>query len=454
MFENLTEKLGRTLKNLAGMGALSEKNMAAPFKEVKEALIEADVALPVVDYFITDLKQHCLGQTIPKGLAPEQFLIKQVNEALVQLMGAANESLDLKAPAPVVILMAGLQGVGKTTMVGKLAKRLKEQEKRSVMVASCDVYRPAAIKQLQVLAEEVGVLFFETDERDPEKIARAAVQAARRANCDVLLLDTAGRSEIDGKMMDEIKILHQAVSPTETLFVVDSMTGQSAANTAKAFHDALPLTGVILTKVDGDARGGAALSVRHITGKPIKFLGVGEKLDALELFHPDRLASRILGMGDMLSLIETIEQKVDQEKANKIAQKIQKGRFDLEDFKAQLIEMENMGGMMGLMDKLPGMGSLPEAMKNKLVQDQSTVKMIALIDSMTLTERRRPDLVKNKGSRKRRIVNGSGTTVPDLNRLLKQFVQMQKMMKKFKNKAGMMKMMQGLQERLPPGLFG
>ena len=349
--------------------------------------------------------------------------------------------------------MAGLQGAGKTTSVAKLAKFLKERQKKKVLVVSADVYRPAAIKQLETLARDIGVEFFPSStEQKPIAIAEAAITHARKQFFDVLIVDTAGRLHVDNEMMDEIKELHQAIRPIETLFVVDAMTGQDAANTAKAFSEALPLTGVILTKADGDARGGAALSVRHITGSPIKFIGIGEKTDALEPFHPERIASRILGMGDVLSLIEEMERKVDKDKAAKLAQKVQKGKgFDLEDFRDQLAQMRNMGGMMGMLDKLPGVAGLSEELKGK-VDDKLTHRMEAIISSMTPAERRNPDIIK--GSRKRRIAAGSGVQIQDVNRLLKQFDQMQRMMKQISGKGGLRKLMSGMKGMMPPGGFG
>lgn len=365
-------------------------------------------------------------------------------------MGEANEALNLAAQPPAVVLMAGLQGAGKTTSVGKLARFLKERHKKKVMVVSADVYRPAAIKQLETLANEVGVAFHPSDiSQDPVAIAKSAIDAAKKGFYDVLLLDTAGRLHVDGEMMQEIQRLHSAVNPVETLFVVDAMTGQDAANTAKAFHEALPLTGVILTKVDGDARGGAALSIRTITGKPIKFLGMGEKSDALEPFHPDRVASRILGMGDVLSLIEEVERTVDKDKAAKLAEKVKKGKgFDLEDFREQLEQMNNMGGMMGMLTKLPGMGQISEQIKGQM-DDKMTKRLGAIISSMTPGERRTPDIIK--GARKRRIAAGAGVEVHEVNKLLKQFTQMQKMMKKMSGKGGMMKMMRSMKGMMPPG---
>ncbi|NVJ61768.1 MAG: signal recognition particle protein [Gammaproteobacteria bacterium] len=451
MFDNLSERLSRTLKAISGKGRITEDNIKETLREVRMALLEADVALPVVKDFIEAIKSRALGQEVSTSLSPGQAFIKIVNDELVKAMGAANDALDLAAQPPAVILMAGLQGAGKTTSTGKLAKYLAEREKKSVLVVSADVYRPAAIKQLETVAGQVGAEFFPSStEQKPIDIANAAIQHAKKSFKDVVIVDTAGRLAVDDAMMEEIKSLHKAISPVETLFVVDSMTGQDAANTAKAFNDALALTGVILTKADGDARGGAALSIRHITGKPIKFLGMGEKLDALEPFHPDRVASRILGMGDVLSLIEEVERKVDKKKAEKLAKKVIKGKgFDLEDFREQLVQMKNMGGMAGLMDKLPGMGQIPEAAKAQMMNDKPTIQMEAIINSMTQHERAHPDLIK--GSRKRRIAAGSGTQIQDVNRLLKQFKQMQKMMKKMKGKGGMMKMMRGMKGMMPPG---
>jgi signal recognition particle subunit SRP54 len=450
MFENLSERLGRTLKNLRGQGRLSEDNIKDTLREVRMALLEADVALPVVKDFIERVREGAIGQEVLQSLTPGQALVKVVHDELVHLMGDANDELQLNVQPPAVVLMAGLQGSGKTTSTAKLARWLKERRKKSVMVASCDVYRPAAIEQLRTLAGEVDVAFFPSSpDQDPVAIARAALDAARRQHVDVLIVDTAGRLHIDADMMQEIQRLHAAVDPVETLFVVDSMTGQDAANTARAFHEALPLTGVVLTKTDGDARGGAALSIRAITGKPIKFLGVGEKTAALEPFHPDRLASRILGMGDVLSLVEEAHHKVDQDKAAKLARKLQKGKgFDLEDFRDQLQQMLSMGGMASLMDKLPGVANLPKGVKAQ-ANDRELHRMVAMINSMTAQERRHPDIIK--ASRRKRIAAGSGTQVQDLNKLLKQFTQMQKMMKKM-SKGGMAKMMRGLQGRLPTGL--
>ena len=451
MFDGLTERLSKTVKNLRGLGRLSEDNIKDTLREVRMALLEADVALPVVKDFVEQVKERAIGKEVIESISPGQAFIKIVNDELVMLMGEKNDSLDLTVQPPAVILMAGLQGSGKTTSVAKLSRLLKQQ-KKSVLVTSADVYRPAAIEQLATLAKEVDVEFFPSDiSQDPVEIGKNAIAHARKRHLDVVIVDTAGRLHIDDEMMGEIKRLHAAINPIETLFVVDSMTGQDAANTAKAFNEALELTGVILTKTDGDARGGAALSIRQITGKPIKFMGVGEKIDALEAFHPDRLASRILGMGDILSLVEDAQQKVDHKKANRLVKKLKKGKnFDLEDFRDQILQMKKMGGMASLMDKLPGVGAVPQQVKDQ-VNDKELVKIEAMINSMTRGERKRPDLIK--GSRKKRITCGSGTQIQDLNRLLKQFKQMQKMMKKMAG-GGMKNMMRNLQGRMPPGMGG
>jgi signal recognition particle subunit SRP54 len=449
MFDNLTERLQGTVKRLRGQARITEDNVQDTLREVRMALLEADVALPVVREFVSRVKERALGQEVLGSLTPGQALIKIVNDELIAVMGQANEALQLKVQPPAVILMAGLQGSGKTTTTAKLARLLKERHKKNVAVVSCDVYRPAAIHQLETLAGEVGVEFIpSTAGEDPVAIAARALEQARKRFLDVLIVDTAGRLHVDADMMAEIQRLHTAVSPVETLFVVDSMTGQDAANTAKAFNDALPLTGVVLTKADGDARGGAALSVRQITGKPIKFLGMGEKTGALEPFHPERVASRILGMGDVLSLVEEATRQVDQTKAAKLAKKLKTGKgFNLEDLREQLSQMQKMGGMASLMDKLPGMGQIPEAAKNQ-ASDRDVRRMIAIINSMTPGERRHPDLIK--GSRKRRIAAGSGTQVQDVNRLLKQHMQMSKAMKQF-SKGGMGKLMRAMKGRMPGG---
>ncbi|WP_432471829.1 signal recognition particle protein [Amphritea sp. HPY] len=453
MFENLTDRLSKTLKSVTGQAKLTEDNIKGTLREVRMALLEADVALPVVKEFINNVKERAVGTEVSKSLSPGQVFVKIVQQELEKVMGEANEGLNLAAQPPAVVMMAGLQGAGKTTSVAKLSRFLREREKKKVLVVSADVYRPAAIKQLETLAAEVEVDFFpSTAEQKPIDIVNDAINHAKVKHFDVLIVDTAGRLHVDSGMMDEIKDLHAAVNPVETLFVVDAMTGQDAANTAKAFNDVLPLTGVVLTKTDGDARGGAALSVRQITGKPIKFLGVGEKVDALEPFHPDRVASRILGMGDVLSLIEEVEHKVDKKKAEKLAKKVKKGKgFDLEDFRDQLQQMQNMGGMSSLMDKLPGMGQMGQAMQgaNMANAEKGFNQMEAIINSMTPHERKRPDVIS--GSRKKRIASGSGTQIQDINRLLKQHKQMQKMMKKFSTKGGMQKMMRGMKGMMPGG---
>ncbi len=442
MFDTLSERLSGTFRKLTGKAVLSEENIQDALREVRRALLEADVALAVVKDFTDRVSLRAVGQEVSKSLSPGQAFIKIVQAELEAVMGNANSELDLKAAPPAVILMAGLQGAGKTTSVGKLSRYLKQTAKKSVMVVSADVYRPAAIKQLQTLAAEVEVEFFDSNEQQkPAAIVSAALVEAKRKFIDVLIVDTAGRLAVDSEMMAEIGDLHALLKPVETLFVVDAMTGQDAATTAKAFNDALPLTGVILTKADGDARGGAALSVRHITGKPIKFIGMGEKSDALEPFYPDRIASRILGMGDVLSLIEEAERKVDKAQAEKLANKIKKGKgFDLEDFREQLKQMQNMGGVASIMDKLPGMGALPPGAA-KMVDDSKFKRMESIINSMTPRERRNPDVLN--GSRKRRITQGSGTQIQDLNQLLKQHKQMQKVMKKLKG-GNMANMMGGL----------
>jgi signal recognition particle subunit SRP54 len=457
MFESLIQRLSSTIERLRGRARLTEANIRESLREVRIALLEADVALPVVQALIQRVQVRAVGQEVLKSLTPGQALVKVVRDELTAVMGTANADLNLSAAPPAVVLMAGLQGAGKTTTVAKLAKFLKDRKKKKVMVVSCDVYRPAAIEQLRLLAEQVGVLFHPSaGDQSPVAIARSAVDAAKKNFADVLLVDTAGRLAIDAQMMDEIKALHAALDPVETLFVVDAMTGQDAANTAKAFAEALPLTGVILTKTDGDARGGAALSVRYVTGRPIKFIGVSEKPDGLDAFYPDRIAQRILGMGDVLSLVEQVEQNVDKEKAAKLAEKVMKGkRFDMNDMRDQLSQMLNMGGLASLMDKLPGVGNLPDSVKSK-VNDREIHRMVAIINSMTKKERRHPDLLN--GSRKARVARGSGTQPADVNRLLKQYMQMEKMMSKMANGGikGLMRQLGGAMKGmggggLPPG---
>lgn len=451
MFEQLSDRLQGTIKRLRGQARLTEENIADAMREVRIALLEADVSLPVVKQFIAAVKEKALGVDVSKSLNPGQMVVKIVNQELVAMMGEHNDALDLAQQPPAVILMAGLQGAGKTTTVAKLAHRLKTQENKRVMVTSADIYRPAAIEQLKSLAQSVDVEFFPSSaNQSAVEIANGALTAARNNVMDVLIIDTAGRLHVDGELMTEIQAVHKAVSPIETLFVVDSMTGQDAVNSAKAFDEALPLTGVVLTKTDGDARGGAALSLRQVTGKPIKFLGVSEKIDGLEAFHPDRVASRILGMGDVLTLIEEAEQKIDKQQAEKLAKKLKKGKgFDLEDYRDQIQQMDKLGGLQSMMDKLPGMGNLniPQNALGSMTGELG--KNVAIINSMTPQERQFPALIK--GSRRKRIAAGSGTQVQDVNRLLKQFTQMQKMMKKMGSKGKMAKMMRGMGGKMPPG---
>lgn len=453
MFENLTDRLTKTLRNITGQGRLTEDNIKDTLREVRMALLEADVALPVIKDFINEVKTKALGTEVSTALNPGQEFIKIVFDELKSVMGEENSSLDLNSQPPSVILMAGLQGAGKTTSTAKLALFLKERQKKKVMLVSTDVYRPAAIEQLKTLACDVGVEFFASStEENPVDIANKALKQAKLSFMDVLIVDTAGRLHVDEDMMKEIKELHAAVNPIETLFVVDAMTGQDAANTAKAFSEALPLTGVILTKIDGDARGGAALSVRRITGKPIKFLGAGEKIEALEPFHPDRMASRILDMGDVLTLVEELQRKVDTKKAEKMAEKFKKGKgFDLEDFREQIGQLRNMGGMMGMLDKLPGINSIPDEIKDKM-NDKEIYRKEAIINSMTPKERRKPEIIK--GSRKKRIAEGSGVDISEVNKLLKEFDQMQKMMKRLQAKGGMRRLIGAMKGMVPPGYFG
>ncbi|MBT4493956.1 MAG: signal recognition particle protein [Gammaproteobacteria bacterium] len=443
MFESLTSRLGKTLSSLSGKSKLTEDNLQEALREVRVALLEADVALSVVKDFVDRVKNRALGTEVTASLSPGQVFVKIVNDELTTIMGEGEGALNLAVQPPAVILMAGLQGSGKTTSTAKLGYWLKNRDKKSVMVASTDVYRPAAMEQLQTLADQAGLSFFESStDQKPIDIAKGALEAAKNKFADVLIIDTAGRLHVDEDMMAEIRELHEFLAPTETLFVVDALTGQDAANTAKAFGEVLPLSGVILTKADGDSRGGAALSVRSVTGKPIKFMGTGETIEALDAFYPDRIASRILGMGDVLSLIEEAEQKVDKKKAKRLARKISKGKkFDLEDFRDQIQQMNNMGGMASMMDKLPGMGQMAKAAQEKM-SDKVFVQMEAIINSMTPGERQYPDVIN--GSRKKRIASGSGTQIQDINRLLKQHKQMQKMMKKLGKKGGMTNMMRGM----------
>lgn len=448
MLDNLTNRFSNVLKNIRGQAKLTEDNIKDALREVRLALLEADVALPVVKEFINNVKEKALGQEIAGSLTPAQAFIGVVNNALIELMGKENSTLNLAVSPPAVILMAGLQGAGKTTTVGKLSRLLKNNQKKKILVVSADVYRPAAIEQLKLLAEQVGVDFFPSNTgQQPVEIAKAAVDHAKRHFYDVLMVDTAGRLAIDEEMMNEIKALHAAVNPVETLFVVDAMLGQDAVNTAQAFNEALPLTGVILTKMDGDSRGGAALSVRQVTGKSIKFIGVGEKISGLEPFYPDRIASRILGMGDVLSLIEDVQKGIDEEAAAKMAKKLNKGKgFDLNDFKEQIQQMRNMGGLENLMSKMPGELSQLSKQIPEGTAEKAMGHVEAIINSMTPKERANPTLIK--ASRKRRIAEGSGTSVQEVNKMLKQFEQSQQMMKMFSGK-GMAKLM-----RMAKGMKG
>jgi signal recognition particle subunit SRP54 len=447
VFDNLTQRLARVMKTLRGEARITEANVQDALREVRVALLEADVALPIARDFIARVRDQAMGQDVIGSLTPGQAVVGVVHRELVRLMGERNDALALATRPPAVILMAGLQGSGKTTTSGKLAKWLREQQRKKVLLVSCDVYRPAAIEQLKTLAGQVDVDFFPASANDkPLDIARAALEFARTHYHDVMIVDTAGRLGIDEAMMTEIHALHGALDPAETLFVVDAMQGQDAVNTAKAFADALPLTGVVLTKLDGDARGGAALSVRQVTGKPIKFAGVGEKLNGLEPFHPDRMASRILGMGDVLSLIEDVQRGVDREQAEKLAKKVKSGKgFDLEDFKEQIGQMKRMGGLAGLADKLPG--NLAQFAQSAPQMDDKVIRRIeGIINSMTPGERSKPELIK--ASRKRRIASGAGVSVQEVNRLLNQFEQTQKMMKMMA-KGGLTKMMRSMKGMFP-----
>ncbi len=452
MFDNLSGRLSDAARKLTGKGRLTDANIKDTLRQVRLALLEADVALPVVKSFIERIRERAVGEEVSRSLTPGQELVKIIHAELVTLLGSTTAPLDLRAQPPVVVFLAGLQGAGKTTTAAKLARRLLEQEKKRVAMVSVDVHRPAAILQLQTLAGEVGATFIESDSsEDPRNIVDRALDESRRTHVDVLLVDTAGRLHVDDRMMDEVVDVHQRANPHETLFVIDSMAGQDAVNAARTFNERLPLTGVILTKADGDAKGGVALSVSEVTGKPIRFLGVGEKTDALEVFHPDRMASRILGMGDVLTLVEEIEGKVSREKADKLAGKLKKGKgFDLADMRDQFEQMMNMGGMAAMLEKLPLPGGVNTAALKDSANDQQLRRQVAIINSMTPQERRFPKTIN--GSRKRRIAMGSGLQVQDVNRLLKQHQQMERMMKKM-SRGGMKKMMRGMPGgRLPPGL--
>jgi signal recognition particle subunit SRP54 len=451
MFNNLTNRLSQTINKLRGLGRLTEDNIQSTLRDIRSALLEADVALPVVKDFIEHIREKALGQKVVGNVRPGEALVKVVQDELIHLLGDEQAEINLNAKTPIVILMAGLQGSGKTTTVAKLARWLKEDKQKSVMVTSADIYRPAAIQQLETLAKQIDVNFFPSQaEQKPTAIATAAIKQAQTQFIDVVIIDTAGRLHIDEQLMQEIRDISAAAEPTETLLVVDSMMGQDAANVAKTFNDALSLTGIILTKTDGDARGGAALSMRMITQRPIKFVGVGEKIDALEPFHPNRMASRILGMGDIVSLVEEAQRKVDQQQAEKIAKKLKKGKqFDFDDFLGQIQQLKKMGGMQSLVSKLPGVSQLPKG-ASALMDDKLIVKMEAIVHSMTLKERRFPTLIN--GSRKRRIADGSGNTIQDVNKLLKQFTQMQKMMKRMKGDK-MMKRLKHMKGQIPQDLL-
>ena len=450
MFETLSQRLTQTFRQMAGRGRLTEDNIQESLREVRLALLEADVALPVVKQFIDDIRARAVGAEVMKSLSPDQALVKIVNEELIKVLGSETCEINLNVTPPAVIMMVGLQGSGKTTSTAKLARHLKEVRKKSVLVTSVDIYRPAAIEQLKILAQEIGVDFHPSQtQQNPVDIAKAAILQAKHQAIDVVIIDTAGRLHVDDAMMKEMQEIQTAINPIETLLVVDAMTGQDAAKSAQAFDQAVKITGIILSKIDGDARGGAALSIKSLTGKSLKFIGVGEKTDQFEVFHPDRIASRILGMGDVLSLIEEAQQKLDHDKANQLAKKLKKGKsFDLEDFRDQLQQMDKMGGMMGLIGKIPGFGALPQNLKDKV--DGSVFKRIeAMINSMTPQERRFPDIIR--ASRKQRIAAGSGTQVQDINRMLKQFEQMQKMVKKMSSPGKMAAMMRQMQGMMPPG---
>jgi signal recognition particle subunit SRP54 len=451
MLENLSQRLARVVKTMRGEARLTEANTQEMLREIRIALLEADVALPVVRDFVAKVRERALGQEVLSSLSPGQALVGVVHAELTRLMGGVTAELDLATQPPAVVLMAGLQGAGKTTTVGKLAKWLREQKKRKVLTVSCDVYRPAAIEQLRTVTAQAGADFFaSTPDQKPVDIARAAVTWARNHYHDVLLVDTAGRLGIDEAMMREIAELHAALSPIETLFVVDAMQGQDAVNTARAFNEALPLTGVVLTKLDGDSRGGAALSVKAITGRPIKFVGVGEKLTGLDAFHPDRMANRILGMGDIVALVEQAQANVDQQAAKDLADKLKGGsRFDLNDFLSQIGQMKKMGGLSGLLDKLPAQMQAAAGQADMDRAERDIRRMQGMIHSMTPSERAKPELLK--ASRKRRIAAGAGVQVQEVNRMLGQFEQMQSMMKKMQ-KGGLAKMMRGMKGMMPGGM--
>lgn len=448
MLDNLTQRLARVVKTIRGQARLTDDNIAEMLREVRMALLEADVALPVVKELITKIKEKAIGQEVVGSLTPGQALVGVVHRELAAVMGGEAVGLNLATQPPAVILMAGLQGAGKTTTTAKLGRWLRDRQKKKVLAVSCDVYRPAAIEQLKTVSAQAGIDFFASSpEQKPIDIAHSALDYARKHYYDVLFVDTAGRLAIDEAMMAEVKDLHACLAPIETLFVVDAMLGQDAVNTARAFNEALPLTGVVLTKLDGDARGGAALSVRQVTGKPLKFAGVGEKLNGIEEFHPERMAARILGMGDILGLVEEAHRSVDQEKSREFMQKVKSGKgFDLNDFKDQLLQMRNMGGLSSLLDKLPAQFGQLAQQAGGAVDDRALRRVEGIINSMTPVERTKPDLIK--ASRKRRIAMGAGVPVQEVNRLLNQFEQTQKVMKQF-SKGGLGKLMRGMKGMMP-----
>jgi signal recognition particle subunit SRP54 len=451
MFESLSGRLGDIFDRLRRRGALSEEDVSAALREVRVALLEADVALPVVKQFVSDVKERAVGQEVLRSVTPGQQVVKIVHDRLVEMLGGESQGIDLNAPAPVPVLMVGLQGSGKTTTTAKIALRLKTRERKRVLMASLDVRRPAAQEQLRILGEQTGVDTLPiVPGQQPVEIARRAVQAARTGGFDVVMLDTAGRLAIDEELMAEVAAVRDATTPHETLLVVDAMTGQDAVTVARNFQDRVGITGIVMTRIDGDARGGAALSMRQITGRPIKLLGTGEKVDALEAFHPDRIAGRILGMGDVVSLVERAVENIDRDEAEKLARKMEKGGFDLDDYASQLKQIRKMGGMGGMLGMLPGIGKIKEQLKNANVDESIVKRQEAIIGSMTKAERKRPEIIK--ASRKRRIAVGSGTSVQEINKLLKQFDEMQGMMKKMKKLGTKGLMRQGLSGLLPPGL--
>ncbi len=436
MFENLSDKFDRAFKVLKGQGQISEINVAETLKEVRRALLDADVNFKTAKDFTNKLKEKALGQDVLNSISPSQLLVKITQEELTELMGGQKEGINV-AGSPGIVLMSGLQGSGKTTFSGKLANMLTKKESKKVLLVACDVYRPAAIDQLHVVGEQIGVeVYSEKDNKNPVEIAQKAVNYARSNGFNVVIVDTAGRLAVDDVMMEEIERVKKAIRPTETLFVVDSMTGQDAVNTAKTFNDRIDFNGVVLTKLDGDTRGGAALSIKSIVNRPIKFVGTGEKMDAIDVFHPDRMADRILGMGDVVSLVEKAQEQFDEEKAKKLQKKIQKNQFNFDDFFDQLQQIKKMGNVKDLMGMIPGMG---KAMKDVEIEDDAFKGVEAIIQSMTPAEKAKPEILN--GSRRKRIARGSGTSIQEVNKLIKQFEDTRKMMKMMSNKKNMMNMM-------------